>query len=191
MDGNDSINSSWCDTPVRSDMVCQFNTNGGPSGGPSDGSSGISYCGDASGGYMCEGLLPFPERLAKKIVALECGDERPHARDMAEGGGGKCKKYVVPSSAEDCPCHQHPPVASVLCWNGWGPVAKVPTDGARVNGLSGAAEISRAWRGLSMTGPIGGRLLRLKTSVGPDSTQHCLVCALRGKPGRISLVPTA
>ena len=43
---------------------------------------------------------------------------------MAEGGGGKCKKYVVPSSAEDCPCH--PPVASVLCWNGRGPVSKVP-----------------------------------------------------------------
>ena len=70
MDGNDSIICSWCDIPDRSDMVCQFNANGGPSSGPSDGSSG-SIVVMPVGGYMGEGLLPIPERLAKKTVALE------------------------------------------------------------------------------------------------------------------------
>ena len=40
-----------------------------------------------AGGYMGEGLLPIPENCGFRI----CGDERPHAGDMAEGGGGKCK----------------------------------------------------------------------------------------------------
>ena len=64
MDGNNSIISSWCDTPDRSDMVCQFNANV-----VAPVASSIVVM--PAGGYMGEGLLPIPERLAKKIVALE------------------------------------------------------------------------------------------------------------------------